>query len=437
MTAVVIVGSQWGDEGKGKITDFVSQQADVISRYQGGDNAGHTITFNGEKYQLQLLPSGIFESDKQCLIGNGVVLNPKTLLAEIDYLHERGISTDNLRISDRAHVIFPYHILQDQLEEASKKGSKIGTTNKGIGPAYMDKASRIGIRVADLLEPETFKTLLARNVIAKNELLAKLYGAEPIAFEPLLKAYQGYAERLAKYVTDTSKVLDDALSNGQRLLFEGAQGVMLDIDHGTYPYVTSSNPVAGGVTIGGGIGPTRISAVIGAAKAYTSRVGDGPFPTELHDEKGDHIREVGHEYGTVTKRPRRIGWLDTVVLRHAKRVSGLNYLALNCLDVLTGLPELKICTAYELDGETIDRYPAGREALLRCKPVYETLPGWTEDITNCKTVDDLPKNARQYVERVMSLTGLPLATLSVGPDRKQTMVLKDVWQADMKVEEMA
>ncbi|HAT55454.1 MAG TPA: adenylosuccinate synthase [Lactobacillus sp.] len=437
MTAVVIVGSQWGDEGKGKITDFVSQQADVISRYQGGDNAGHTITFNGEKYQLQLLPSGIFESDKLCLIGNGVVLNPKTLLAEIDYLHERGISTDNLRISDRAHLIFPYHILQDRLEEASKKGSKIGTTNKGIGPAYMDKASRIGIRVADLLEPETFKELLARNVVAKNELLAKLYGADPIAFEPLLKEYQGYAEQLKKYVTDTSKVLDDALAKDEHLLFEGAQGVMLDIDHGTYPYVTSSNPVAGGVTIGGGIGPTRITSVIGAAKAYTSRVGDGPFPTELHDQTGDHIREVGHEYGTVTKRPRRIGWLDTVVLRHAKRVSGLSYLALNCLDVLTGLKELKICTAYELDGEMIDRYPAGREALLRCKPVYETLSGWTEDITHCKTVDELPKNARRYVERVMSLTGLPLATLSVGPDRTQTMVLQNVWESDTKVEAMA
>ncbi|MGV0168374.1 adenylosuccinate synthase [Furfurilactobacillus sp. WILCCON 0119] len=427
MTAVVIVGSQWGDEGKGKITDFVSQGADVVSRYQGGDNAGHTITFNGEKYQLQLLPSGIFEADKTCLIGNGVVINPKSLLAELDYLHDRGVKTAQLKISNRAHVIFPYHILQDQLEEAGKHGHKIGTTNKGIGPAYMDKASRTGIRIADLLEEATFKELLARNVAAKNELLAKLYGAEPLDFEALLTEYQGYAKRLQPYVADTSAILDEVLTAGKRVVFEGAQGVMLDIDHGTYPYVTSSNPVAGGVTIGSGVGPNKVTSVIGTAKAYTSRVGAGPFPTELNDEIGNHIREVGHEFGTVTKRPRRIGWLDTVVLRHAKRVSGLNYLALNCLDVLSGLPELKICVAYKLDGEQIDRYPAGREALLRCEPVYETLPGWTEDITQCQTFDELPENAQHYVERITALTGLELVTLSVGPDREQTMILQDVW----------
>ncbi|GAB6092957.1 adenylosuccinate synthase [Furfurilactobacillus curtus] len=435
MTAVVIVGSQWGDEGKGKITDFVSQRADMISRYQGGDNAGHTITFAGDRYQLQLLPSGIFESDKLCLIGNGVVLNPKTLLAEIDYLHGRGIKTDNLRISDRAHLIFPYHILQDHCEEMSKQGHKIGTTNKGIGPAYMDKASRIGIRVADLLEPETFKTLLQRNLTTKNNLLAKVYGAQPLDFDTIYQDYVGYAKRLAPYVTDTSVVIDEALTKGERVLFEGAQGVMLDIDHGTYPYVTSSNPIAGGVTIGSGLGPSKVMAVVGAAKAYTSRVGDGPFPTELHDEIGDQIREVGHEYGTVTKRPRRIGWLDTVVLRHARRVSGLDYLALNCLDVLTGLPELKICVAYDLDGERIDRYPAGRQALLRCQPVYETLPGWTEDITQCREFSALPINAQRYVQRVVELVGTDLATLSVGPDREQTMILTDVWQKpNIKVE---
>lgn len=433
MTAVVIVGSQWGDEGKGKITDFASQQADIISRYQGGDNAGHTITFDGKKFQLQLLPSGIFEADKTCVIGNGVVLNPKTLLAEIDQLHAQGVATAKLKISDRAHVILPYHILQDQLEEQHKKDHKIGTTNKGIGPAYMDKAARIGIRVADLLEPTTFKALLTRNLETKNELLTKVYGAEPLALAPILEAYELYAKRLAPYVTDTSVLLDDALTAGKRVLFEGAQGVMLDIDHGTYPYVTSSNPVAGGVTIGGGIGPTRVAAAIGTAKAYTSRVGDGPMPTELHDETGDQIREVGHEYGTVTKRPRRIGWLDTVVLRHAKRVSGLNYLALNCLDVLTGLPELKVCVGYQLDGKKIDYYPAGQEALQRCEAVYETLPGWTEDITSCTSLTELPVNAQKYVQRVIDLTGLPLTTLSVGPDRSQTIILADVWSQTAEV----
>ena len=414
MSSVVVVGSQWGDEGKGKITDFLSQNAEVIARYQGGDNAGHTIAFDGKTYKLRLIPSGIFYSDKISVIGNGVVLNPKSLVTELKYLHDNGVSTDNLRISNRAHVILPYHIVLDGLQEAAKKDNKIGTTNKGIGPAYMDKAARVGIRVADLLEKDTFEEKLRTNLEEKNRLFEKMYGHEPLKFEDIFEEYYEYGQVLKDYVTDTSVILNDALDSGKRVLFEGAQGVMLDIDQGTYPFVTSSNPVAGGV-------------IVGACKAYTSRVGDGPFPTELHDEIGDHIREVGHEYGTVTKRPRRIGWFDSVVMRHSKRVSGLTNLCLNCVDVLTGLDEIKICTAYELNGEKIYHYPASLKELSACKPVYETLPGWKEDITNCKTLEDLPENARNYIHRIQDLVGVKVSTFSVGPDREQTNVLDNVW----------
>ncbi|MDM8263187.1 adenylosuccinate synthase [Ligilactobacillus salivarius] len=427
MSSVVVVGSQWGDEGKGKITDFLSQNAEVIARYQGGDNAGHTIAFDGKTYKLRLIPSGIFYSDKISVIGNGVVLNPKSLVTELKYLHDNGVSTDNLRISNRAHVILPYHIVLDGLQEAAKKDNKIGTTNKGIGPAYMDKAARVGIRVADLLEKDTFEEKLRTNLEEKNRLFEKMYGHEPLKFEDIFEEYYEYGQVLKDYVTDTSVILNDALDSGKRVLFEGAQGVMLDIDQGTYPFVTSSNPVAGGVTIGSGVGPAKIDKVVGACKAYTSRVGDGPFPTELHDAIGDHIREVGHEYGTVTKRPRRIGWFDSVVMRHSKRVSGLTNLCLNCVDVLTGLDEIKICTAYELNGEKIYHYPASLKELSACKPVYETLPGWKEDITNCKTLEDLPENARNYIHRIQDLVGVKVSTFSVGPDREQTNVLDNVW----------
>ena len=427
MSSVVVVGSQWGDEGKGKITDFLSQNAEVIARYQGGDNAGHTIAFDGKTYKLRLIPSGIFYSDKISVIGNGVVLNPKSLVTELKYLHDNGVSTDNLRISNRAHVILPYHIVLDGLQEAAKKDNKIGTTNKGIGPAYMDKAARVGIGVADLLEKDTFEEKLRTNLEEKNRLFEKMYGHEPLKFEDIFEEYYEYGQVLKDYVTDTSVILNDALDSGKRVLFEGAQGVMLDIDQGTYPFVTSSNPVAGGVTIGSGVGPAKIDKVVGACKAYTSRVGDGPFPTELHDEIGDHIREVGHEYGTVTKRPRRIGWFDSVVMRHSKRVSGLTNLCLNCVDVLTGLDEIKICTAYELNGEKIYHYPASLKELSACKPVYETLPGWKEDITNCKTLEDLPENARNYIHRIQDLVGVKVSTFSVGPDREQTNVLDNVW----------
>ena len=427
MSSVVVVGSQWGDEGKGKITDFLSQNAEVIARYSGGDNAGHTIMFNGEKFALRLMPSGIFFPKKINVIGNGTVLNPEHLVEEIDNLTARGVSVDNLRISDRAHVILPYHIVLDRLQEEAKKGDKIGTTGKGIGPAYMDKAARVGIRMADLLEKETFEAKLRTNLAEKNSLFQNVYGADPLKFEDIFEPFYEYGQRLKEYVTDTSVVLNDALDAGKRVLFEGAQGNMLDIDQGTYPYVTSSNPVAGGVTIGSGVGPNKINKVVGVIKAYTSRVGDGPFPTELHDATGDFIREAGHEYGTVTKRPRRIGWLDTVVLRHSKRVSGLTNLCLNCVDVLTGLDEIKICVAYELNGKRIYHYPASLKQLQACKPVYETLPGWKEDITGCKTLEELPENARNYIHRIQDLVGVKISTFSVGPDRDQTNVLDQIW----------
>ena len=427
MSSVVVVGSQWGDEGKGKITDFLSQNAEVIARYSGGDNAGHTIVFNGEKFALRLMPSGIFFPKKINVIGNGTVLNPEHLVEEIDNLTARGVSVDNLRISDRAHVILPYHIVLDRLQEEAKKGDKIGTTGKGIGPAYMDKAARVGIRMADLLEKETFEAKLRTNLAEKNSLFQNVYGADPLKFEDIFEPFYEYGQRLKEYVTDTSVVLNDALDAGKRVLFEGAQGNMLDIDQGTYPYVTSSNPVAGGVTIGSGVGPNKINKVVGVIKAYTSRVGDGPFPTELHDATGDFIREAGHEYGTVTKRPRRIGWLDTVVLRHSKRVSGLTNLCLNCVDVLTGLDEIKICVAYELNGERIYHYPASLKQLQACKPVYEILPGWKEDITGCKTLEELPENARNYIHRIQDLVGVKISTFSVGPDRDQTNVLDQIW----------
>ncbi|XRG78246.1 adenylosuccinate synthase [Rossellomorea sp. GAMAL-10_SWC] len=429
MSSVVVVGSQWGDEGKGKITDFLSQQAEVVARYQGGNNAGHTIVFNGEKYKLHLIPSGIFFSDKICVIGNGMVVDPKALVQELAYLHDKGVSTDNLRISNRAHVILPYHLKQDELEEERKGDNKIGTTKKGIGPAYMDKAARVGIRMADLLDKEEFYEKLKRNLEEKNNLFEKMYDSNSLNIEEIFEEYYEFGQQIKKYVCDTSVVLNDAIDGGKRVLFEGAQGVMLDIDQGTYPFVTSSNPVAGGVTIGSGVGPTKINHVVGVCKAYTTRVGEGAFPTELFDEIGNTIREVGREYGTTTGRPRRVGWFDSVVVRHARRVSGITDLSLNSIDVLTGLETVKICVAYKLRGETITEFPASLKQLAECEPVYEELPGWTEDITGVKTLNELPVNARHYVERVSQLVGIPLSVFSVGPDRNQTNIVRNVYGA--------
>ena len=428
MSSVVVVGTQWGDEGKGKITDFLSEHAEVIARYQGGNNAGHTIKFDGETYKLHLIPSGIFYKDKISVIGNGMVIDPKALIAELKYLHDRGVSTEKLRISNRAHVILPYHLKLDEVEEERKGDNKIGTTKKGIGPAYMDKAARMGIRMADLLDRETFEEKLTNNLVEKNRMLERFYEVEGFKMEDIFEEYYEYGQQVAKYVCDTSVVLNDALDEARRVLFEGAQGVMLDIDQGTYPFVTSSNPVAGGVTIGSGVGPTKINHVVGVSKAYTTRVGDGPFPTELNDDIGHEIREVGREYGTTTGRPRRVGWFDSVVVRHARRVSGLTDLSLNSIDVLTGIPTLKICTAYRLNDEIITEYPANLRTLAKCEPVYEELPGWEEDVTGCRTLDELPENARHYLERVSQLTGIPLSIFSVGPDRTQTNVVRSVWR---------
>ncbi|CQR45835.1 Adenylosuccinate synthetase [Paraliobacillus sp. PM-2] len=427
MSSVVVVGTQWGDEGKGKITDFLSQNAEVVARYQGGNNAGHTIKFDGVTYKLHLIPSGIFFQEKTSVLGNGMVIDPKAMVEELQYLHDKGVNTDNLRVSNRAHVILPYHIKLDLLQEEDKGINKIGTTKKGIGPAYMDKAARTGIRIADLLDKEVFREKLEQNLAEKNRLFTKVYETEELNVDDILEEYYQYGQEIAKYVTDTSVVLNDALDQGRRVLFEGAQGVMLDIDQGTYPFVTSSNPIAGGVTIGSGVGPSKIDHVVGVSKAYTTRVGDGPFPTELQDEVGDQIREVGKEYGTTTGRPRRVGWFDSVVVRHARRVSGITDLSLNSIDVLTGIKTLKICVAYKYKGKIMEEFPASLKVLADCEPVYEELPGWTEDITGVTNLSELPENARHYIERISQLTQIPLSIFSVGPDRTQTNEIRSVY----------
>lgn len=427
MSTVVVVGSQWGDEGKGKITDYLAERAELVARYQGGNNAGHTVVFDGNKYKLHLIPSGIFYKEKICVLGNGMVIDPKALVQEIGYLQEKGVSVENLRISNRAHIIMPYHIKLDAVEEDSKGDNKIGTTRKGIGPAYMDKTARIGIRIADLMDRDEFAYKLKHNLQEKNRILEKIYGAEGFDFDTVFNEYLEYAEVFRKYVADTSVLLNDAIDSGRRVLFEGAQGVMLDIDQGTYPFVTSSSPAAGGVCIGSGVGPTKINQVIGVAKAYTTRVGDGPFPTELLNEIGNHIREAGNEYGTTTGRPRRVGWFDSVVVRHARRVSGITGLSLNSIDVLTGLETLKICSAYKYKGEIIEHYPASLKVLAECEPIYEELPGWKEDITGARTLDELPENARHYIERISQLSGIPLMIFSVGPGREQTNLVRGIY----------
>ncbi|MDA8351989.1 MAG: adenylosuccinate synthase [Firmicutes bacterium] len=427
MSTVVVVGTQWGDEGKGKITDYLAEEAEVVSRYQGGNNAGHTIVFGEKRYKLHLIPSGIFYPEKICVLGNGMVLDPRALVEELEYLQTHGVDPKNLRISDRAQVILPYHIKVDKAEEKRKGSGKIGTTGKGIGPAYMDKAARTGIRISDLLDRDRFAERLKKNLEDKNRLLEKYYDTSGFTFEEIYEPYLACAERIRPYVMDTSVVLNEAIDQGRRVLFEGAQGVMLDLDQGTYPFVTSSNPVAGGVCIGSGVGPTKIRQVIGVAKSYTTRVGDGPFPTELHDETGDRIREIGREYGTTTGRPRRVGWFDSVVVRHARRVSGITGLSLNSLDVLTGLPTVKICTGYRYRGQVLENYPANLDVLEECEPIYEELPGWHEDITQARDLSDLPMEAQHYVERITHLTGIPLTLFSVGPGREQTIQVRPAY----------
>jgi adenylosuccinate synthase len=429
MPAVVLIGAQWGDEGKGKITDFLAEQSQVIVRYQGGNNAGHTIVLGTEVYKLHLTPSGIFYPEKLCVIAGGVVLDPAVLLAELGDLARRGVSTANLRVSASAHVIMPYHRLLDELEEKARGAGKIGTTGRGIGPAYRDKISRSGIRVQDLLEADALAEKIRDNLAEKNALLTKVYGCPPLEPEAISAEYLDHGARLAPYVTDTALLINERLARGERVLFEGAQGVMLDLDHGTYPFVTSSNPVAGGACTGAGVGPMCVSAVIGVLKAYTTRVGEGPFPTEIFEEKGDLLRRRGGEYGTTTGRARRCGWLDAVAARYAVRISGISRLALMKLDVLTGIGPLKICVGYRLpDGTTLTNFPSNTRLLSQITPVYEEMSGWDEELGGVREFERLPSAARAYIRRLEELAGAPAALIAVGPEREQTIVRGGVFE---------
>jgi len=433
MSNIVIVGLQWGDEAKGKLVDYLARNVGMVVRYGGGNNAGHTVTVGAEEYKFHLLPVGILDPAKICIIADGVVIDPKVLVREITSLTARGISAANLKISSSAHVILPYHSLLDEMQELRRGAHKLGTTGRGIGPAYADKASRDGIRIGELIDPERFRLRLADQLLEKNAILTQVYGCKPFDLQAIVDEYAVYAAALAPYVCDTAPLVYEGATNGYGVLFEGAQGALLDLDLGTYPYVTSSHPIAGGACIGTGIGPTAIDGVIGVAKSYTTRVGAGCFPTELLDETGDYIREKGHEYGTTTGRPRRCGWLDLVVVRYAARINGLTCLSLGHLDVLSGLDEVKICTAYTTgSGATIHDLPSDLPFRTDLTPVYERLPGWTEDLSAVRSLDDLPKNARRYFECVGELTGFPVATLSVGPAREQTIVFEDVLTKVMK-----
>lgn len=427
MACMVIVGAQWGDEGKGKITDYVASRSDVVVRYQGGNNAGHTVETDAGQFKLHLVPSGILYEDKICIIGNGLVIDPAALLEEMDYLRDRGISLNNLLISDRAHLVFPYHRELDILSEKNRGNNDIGTTLKGIGPCYTDKIARKGLRVCDLMNKDVFASKLKAAVDEVNCMLEQLYGQQPVDYETILSDYLSYAERLRPYVVDTSAILYDLIRSGKKVLFEGAQGTLLDIDMGTYPYVTSSHPIAGGVCVGAGIGPTMIDGVLGVIKAYTTRVGKGPFPTELNDDIGDTLREKGREYGTTTGRPRRCGWLDAVIARYAVRVNGITSLALTKLDTLSGFDKIKICTAYRKGDQVIEEFPASLEELAECEPVYQELDGWDEDISNVTRYEDLPVNARRYIELIESLCGVEISMVAVGPQRQQTIVRKSIY----------
>jgi len=427
---IVIVGTQWGDEGKGKIVDLLAADADVVVRFQGGNNAGHTMVVDGEQFISHLIPSGILQK-KTCIIGNGLVVDPEVLIGEIDYLADKGIAVDPamLMISDRAHVIMPYHKLVDNGREKMKGDKKIGTTGRGIGPCYEDKATRRGVRFVDLIDPASFRERLESIVPEKNFYLEKFLASDTVDMDAIERQYTEFAKRLAPYVSNVSVVLQKAGRAGQRVLFEGAQGTHLDIDHGTYPFVTSSNTVSGNACGGSGVGPKDIDGVIGIVKAYTTRVGAGPFPSELFDETGDLIQKTGAEFGATTGRRRRCGWLDTVILNNAVRLNGLTGLAITKLDVLGELDEIKICTAYELNGQTIDAFPANLNHLAACKPVYETLPGWHQDIREIRRAEELPENARAYLARIETLSGVPIQMISVGPGRDETIVIENPFRA--------
>ena len=424
MTSVVVVGAQWGDEGKGKLTDFLASQADMVLRCQGGSNAGHTVVADGVKHALHLIPSGILSADTQCIIGNGVVLDLKVILDEIKTLNDKGFTTEHLSISEKAHLIMPYHYTMDEYQEELKGANKIGTTKRGIGPAYMDKIARQGIRLMDLMNWDTFITRLEYNLKEKNAIfkangLPTIEGADKDA---LIEQFKEYREQIRPYVKDTLYMVNDAAKAGKKILFEGAQGALLDIDHGTYPFVTSSNTVAAGACTGSGLGPTYIDRVLGIAKAYCTRVGSGPFPTELLDDVGEAIRQAGHEFGVTTGRPRRCGWFDAVVVRYSALICGLTDLCITKLDIFDDLDEIKICVGYELNGERTDRFPSTTEEIAACKPIYETMPGWKQNTTGIRKFEDLPENAQNYIRRLEELCDVPVSIVAVGPDRKQTIV---------------
>ena len=426
MPAIVLLGAQWGDEGKGKATDLLGGRVDYVVRYQGGNNAGHTVVIGDAKYALHLLPSGILSPGVVPVIGNGVVIDPAVLLQEMAGLEARGVDTSRLLISASAHLITPYHVTLDKVTERFLGKAKIGTTGRGIGPTYMDKIARIGIRVQDLFDPSILRQKVEGALAGKNQTLVKVFNRRELDVDAITEELLQYAEPLRPHVADTGLILNSALDAGQTVLLEGGQGTLLDVDHGTYPFVTSSNPTAGGACTGSGIGPTRITRVIGILKAYTTRVGSGPFPTELHDEWGERLRSVGGEVGVTTGRPRRCGWFDAPIARYATRVNGLTDIFLTKLDVLTGIERIPVCVAYEIDGQRIDELPMTQTDFHHAKPIYEELPGWTEDISSARSIEDLPPNAQAYVRYLEELSGAPISAIGVGQDRDATIVVRDM-----------
>ncbi|OWR13799.1 adenylosuccinate synthase [Chryseobacterium sp. VAUSW3] len=428
MSTYVVVGLQYGDEGKGKITDVLSAKSDYVVRFQGGDNAGHTVYAGEEKFVLHLLPSGVLQCKGKCIIANGVVVNPKAFLKEIGQIEEKGMRTDHVFISRRAHVIMPYHILLDTYREEEAGGTHIGTTKKGIGPCYEDKIARIGIRMVDLLNPEVLEEKIRKNLKIKNSLFEKYFEKPTLEFDEIYKEFLELGEKLKDRIVDTEVELNQAIHDGRNILFEGAQAAMLDIDFGTYPYVTSSSPTTGGVCTGAGVPPTSLQNLIGVAKAYTTRVGEGPFPTELNNELGEKIRQIGFEFGATTGRPRRTGWLDLVSLKHATMINGINNLVITKLDVLSGIPTIKIATKYKTeDGKIIDYFTSSTTKLYKYEPIYEELEGWTEDITKVRSYDELPQNAKKYIEFIENYLGISVYLVSVGPERSQNIIRKELF----------
>lgn len=425
MANVIVIGAQWGDEGKGKITDLLSRSANVVVRYQGGVNAGHTIVVNDQTFKLHLIPSGILYPDTECIIGCGTVIDPQVLIEELDQLEKLNISTQRLLISETAHVTMPYHRLIDKASEEQRGSHKIGTTGRGIGPTYADKSERNGIRMLDLMDPIGLREQLEWTINYKNVILEKLYNLPPLNPQEIIEEYLGYAERLRPHVVDTSLRIYDAVQRRRNILFEGAQGTLLDLDHGTYPYVTSSNPVAGGACVGAGLGPTMIDRVIGVSKAYTTRVGEGPFPTELDGKVGELLCDRGAEFGTTTGRKRRCGWFDAVIGRYAARINGMDCVAITKLDVLDELEEINVCVAYEIDGDRCEHFPSSARKFARCRPIYKTMPGWQMSTSDCRTLEDLPSQALDYLKFLAELIEVPIAIVSLGASRDQTIIVED------------